>query len=122
MKLGSGSTFLKNNKGTSMVTVLVSFTLLLIFVTAFYKVQRVSGEMMMSAKDMLINSGNLTKAYYLGETRDTMIADRVRLSFRGDEGSFFVDATLYKAEKEGTTGVIYYYETNKEQGDSETTE
>ncbi|MBR5799249.1 MAG: hypothetical protein IKY23_04220 [Lachnospiraceae bacterium] len=120
MKLGSGNILLKNNKGTSMVTVLVSFALLLIFVTAFYKVQHVSSEMMMGARDMLIDSRNLTKAYYLGETRDTLLADDVRLSFRGKDGSFFVDATLYKAEKPGNAGVIYYYDSDKEQGDGET--
>ena len=114
MKRGSGNTLLKNNQGTSMVTVLISFALLLIFVTAFYKVQHVSSEMMMSAKDMLIDSRELTKAYYLGETEDTLLADDVRLSFRGKDGSFFVNATLYSAKKQGETGVIYYYDSDKE--------
>lgn len=49
-----------------MVTVVVSFALLMIFVTGFYKVQKVSQNMMMDSKDLLVNNRELIKAYYLG--------------------------------------------------------
>lgn len=104
----------KNNKGTTMVTVVISFALLMIFVTGFYKVQKVSQNMMMDAKDLLVNNRELIKAYYLGETSDSIAAENVRLSFSGEEGSFFVDGTLYRAKKEGLTGTVYYYGSNKE--------
>ncbi len=113
MKHGNGNTWIKDNRGTSMVSVIVSFALLLIFVTAFYQVQKVSQNMMMSAKDMIVNSRELTKAYYLGETSNQVAAENARLSFRGNYGSFYIDASLYKAEKEGLGGTIYYYEANK---------
>ena len=32
----------EDNRGTSMITVIISFALLMIFVTAFFKVQKVS--------------------------------------------------------------------------------
>ncbi len=115
MKHGSGNTWIKDNKGTSMVSVVISFALLLIFVTAFYKVQKVSQSMMMSAKDMIVNSRELVKAYYLGETQNQIVADKVRLSFSGRNGSFYVDATLHKAEKEGLNGAVYYYEWEEEE-------
>lgn len=120
MKHGSGSMWTgdkkkADNRGTSMVTVVVSFALLLIFVTAFYKVQKVSQSMMMGAKDLIVNNRELIKAYYLGETSDQVVAKDVRLSFSGDEGSFYVDATLHKAEKEDLKGSIYYYEWEEEE-------
>ncbi len=115
MSRGDGNTRIKDNRGTSMVSVLVSFALLLIFVTAFYKVQKVSQSMMMTAKDMIVNSRELVKAYYLDETNNQMVADNVRLSFSGDNGSFYVDASLYKATKEGLSGTIYYYQEEKEE-------
>lgn len=104
----------KNDKGATMVTVIVSFALLLIFVTAFYGVQKTSRNMMMSAKDMMLESKELIKAFYLEET-DNQPIDDVVLTFRGNEGSFTVNATLYKAQKDGLSGTIYYYDS--EQGE-----
>lgn len=119
MKAGDGSTLIKNkkkrdNKGTTMVTVVVSFALLMIFVTGFYKVQKVSQNIMMDSKDILVNNRELIKAFYLGETNDNIAAENVRLSFSGDEGSFYIDADLYRAEKEGLTGTVYYYGSKEE--------
>lgn len=119
MKHGSGNTWIKDNKGTTMVSVVISFALLLIFVTAFYKVQKVSQSMMMSAKDMIVNSRELVKAYYLEETNNQVVADKTRLSFSGAGGSFYIDATLHKAEKEGLSGTIYYYEWEEEEQDDQ---
>ena len=59
----------RDNRGTSMVTVVVSFALLMIFVNAFYKVQKVCQNMMVDSKDLLVNNRELIKAYYLGENR-----------------------------------------------------
>ena len=98
-----------------MITVVVSFALLLVFVTAFYKVQNTSRNMMMNAKDMLVNNRELVKAFYLEETANETVAADVRLTFRGTDGSFYVDATLNKAQKEGLMGTIYYYEIQQEQ-------
>lgn len=124
MKFGDGSILTedrpkgkKNNLGTSMITVIVSFALLLVFVTVFYQVQRASGNIMMSAKDMLINNRELSKAYYLDETENQVIAADTKLTFRGEAGNFCLEATLKKASKEGLKGSIYYYdkETGQEQ-------
>lgn len=119
MKAGSGNMWIKNkkerdNRGTTMITVVISFALLMIFVTGFYKVQKVSQNMMMDAKDLIVNNRELIKAYYLGEANDSIAAEGVRLSFSGEEGSFFIDATLYRAEKEGLMGTIYYYQSEEE--------
>lgn len=123
MRVGSGSMLIKgkdrkkkNNRGTSMITVVVSFALLMIFVTSFFKVQRVSENMMMSAKDLLVNNRELIKAYYLEETDNFAIAENIRLSFSGEEGGFYVDTTLYRAEKEGLAGTVYYYESEEGEG------
>lgn len=47
----------RDNRGTSMVTVVVSFALLMIFVTGFYKVQKVSQNMMMECASFLQRCG-----------------------------------------------------------------
>ena len=56
----------KDNRGTTMVSVVISFALLLLFVTSFFKIQKLSTEMMMNSKDMLVNNSRLIKAFYLG--------------------------------------------------------
>lgn len=119
MKAGNGNMWTENKKkkddrGTTMVTVVISFALLMIFVTGFYKVQKVSQNMMMDSRDLLVNNRELIKAYYLGETNDSIAAENVRLFFDGDEGGFYVDTTLYRAEKEGLTGTVYYYGSEEE--------
>ena len=98
-----------------MVSVIVSFALLMILVTAFYKVQKVSESMMMSAKDLIFNNRELAKDFYLGETNNQLAAGNLRLTFSGAKGSFYVDASLYSAQKAGLSGTIYYYEANEEQ-------
>lgn len=115
MKHGNGSMWTKDNKGTTMVTVVISFALLMVLVTTFYGVQKISQNMLMNTKDMIVNSRELLKAYYLDETENEIVADNVRLSFSGESGSFFVDTTLYRAEKEGLSGKIYYYESKEEE-------
>lgn len=97
-----------------MVTVVISFALLLIFVTSFYQVQRVSQNMMMDSKDLLVNNRELYRAYYLGETSDSAVAEDMRLSFSGGGGSFYIDASLYRAQKEGLSGTVYYYRGKEE--------
>lgn len=99
----------RDDRGTSMATVVVSFALLLLFVTSYFQVQKVVGNMMMSSKDILTNNSELIKAYYLGETKDTTVEEDVRLTFSGKEGGFFIEATLNRAEKEGLDGSIYYF-------------
>ena len=112
----------RDNRGTSMVTVVVSFALLMIFVTGFYKVQKVSQNMMMDSKDLLVNNRELIKAYYLGETDNNAVAENMRLSFSGADGGFTIDASLYRAEKDGLTGTVYYYQQEEERvpGEQET--
>lgn len=102
-----------------MVTVVVSFALLMIFVTSFYKVQKVSQNMMMDSKDLLVNNRELIRAYYLGETDNSAVAENVRLSFSGAEGGFTIDTSLYRAEKNGLTGTVYYYQREEERGSGE---
>lgn len=103
----------RDNRGTSMITVIISFALLMIFVTAFFKVQKVSQNMMMDAKDMQVNNRKLVEAFYLSQTQDSVVSGEERLVFSGKEGSFSMDATLYRAQKDGLSGVIYYYGTEE---------
>lgn len=109
----------QDNRGTSMVTVVISFALLMILVTGYFKIYRLAGEMMMSSKDMLTNNSQLIKAYYLGETYNQVVADHVRLSFNGENGSFYVEGTLNRADKQGLNGTIYYFsEDEREPGEA----
>ena len=100
----------KDQRGTSMVTVLVSFALLLLCLTSFYRVQKMTESMVMNSKDMLRNNSSLMKAFYLGETTSTTIASGEILIFEGEDGGFAMTATLHRAQKEGLNGSIYYFE------------
>ena len=99
----------EDNRGTSMITVIISFALLMIFVTAFLKVQKVSQNMMMDARDMQINNRKLVESFYLSQMQDSAASGDGKLVFSGKEGSFYIDAALYRAQKDGLSGVIYYY-------------
>ena len=99
-----------DNRGTTMVTVIISFALLLLFVTSYFKVQKLSMEMMMNSRDMLLNNSQLIKAYYLGETDSRMVAEEVNFNFTGEDGSFYVSGTLKSAAQEGLNGTIYYFD------------
>ncbi len=103
------------NKGTTMITVVISFALLLLFVTSYFRIQKLSTEMMMDSRDMLVNNRELIKAFYLGETKNRTVADHAAIHFSGDDGSFYIEGTLKKAEMEGLRGTIYYFE--EEPGD-----
>ena len=99
----------QDNRGISMVTVLISFALLLLLMTSYFRIYRLAGEMMMSSRDMLMNNSQLIKAYYLGETDDHVVSDHVRIGFAGESGSFYVEATLKSAQKQGLSGTVYYF-------------
>lgn len=101
----------KKNQGTTMITVVVSFALLLLFVTSYFRVQKLSTEMMMDSRDMIINNSQLVESFYLGETVNQTVADQAEISFTGEWGSFYVTGTLKKATKEGLNGTIYYFDT-----------
>lgn len=103
----------EDNRGTSMITVIISFALLMIFVTAFFKVQKVSQNMMMDARDMQINNRKLVESFYLSQMQDSAASGDGKLVFSGKEGSFYIDAALYRAQKDGLSGVIYYYDTEE---------
>lgn len=103
----------EDNRGTSMITVIISFALLMIFVTAFFKVQKVSQNMMMDARDMQINNRKLVESFYLSQMQDSAASRDGKLVFSGKEGSFYIDAVLYRAQKDGLSGVIYYYGTEE---------
>ena len=103
----------EDNRGTSMITVIISFALLMIFVTAFFKVQKVSQNMMMDARDMQINNRKLVESFYLSQMQDSAASGDGKLVFSGKEGSFYIDAALYRAQKGGLSGVIYYYGTEE---------
>ncbi|MFR0802810.1 MAG: hypothetical protein ACLSHX_18220 [Suilimivivens sp.] len=103
----------EDNRGTSMITVIISFALLMIFVTAFFKVQKVSQNMMMDARDMQINNRKLVESFYLSQMQDSAASGDGKLVFSGKEGSFYIDAALYRAQKDGLFGVIYYYGTEE---------
>ena len=100
----------KDQRGTSMVTVLVSFVLLLLCLTCFYQVQKMSENIMMSAQDLISNNSNLIKAYYLDETENGTVSEKERLTFEGEDGSFSMTMSIQRAQKEGLNGCIYYFE------------
>lgn len=102
----------EKNRGTTMITVVVSFALLLLFVTSYFRVQKLSTEMMMDSRDMIINNSSLLEAFYLGETVNLTVADQADISFSGEWGSFYVTGTLKKASKEGLDGTVYYFDTD----------
>lgn len=99
-----------DNRGTSMVTVIISFALLLLCIVSYFRVQKVVENMMMSSTDMLRNNSGLVKAYYLEETENTVASKEETLNFTGEYGNFSLDVTLMKAQKEGLNGSIYYFE------------
>lgn len=103
----------EDNRGTSMITVIISFALLMIFVTAFFKVQKVSQNMMMDARDMQINNRKLVESFYLSQMQGSAASGDGKLVFSGKEGSFYIDAALYRAQKDELSGVIYYYGTEE---------
>jgi len=107
-----------DNRGTSMATVVVSFALLLLLVTGYFHVQKVVGNIMMSAKDIMTRNSALVKAYYLEETKNTTVEENVRLTFSSEDGGFFIETTLNRAQLEGMDGSIYYFaEDTKEAGE-----
>ena len=75
----------EDNRGTSMITVIISFALLMIFVTAFFKVQKVSQNMMMDARDMQINNRKLVESFYLSQMQDSAASGDEKLVFSGKE-------------------------------------
>lgn len=103
----------KKNQGTTMITVVISFALLLVFVTSYLRVQKLSTEMMMDSKDMIINNSHLIEAFYMGETNNRTVADHTNIRFSGEWGSFYVTGTLKRADKEELSGTIYYFDTTE---------
>lgn len=99
-----------DNRGTSMVTVIISFALLLLCIVSYFRVQKVVENMMMSSTDMLRNNSSLVKEYYLEETENTVASKEETLNFTGEYGNFSLDVTLMRAQKEGLNGSIYYFE------------
>lgn len=70
--------------------------------------------MMMDARDMQVNNRKLVESFYLSQTKDSIVSEDEKLVFSGKNGSFYMDATLYRAQKDGLSGVIYYYGTVEE--------
>lgn len=103
----------KKNQGTTMITVIISFALLLLFVTSYFRIQKLSTEMMMDSKDMILNNSHLIEAFYLDETDDRIVADQINIIFTGEWGSFYVTGTLKRADKEDLNGTIYYFDTGQ---------
>lgn len=99
-----------DNRGTSMVTVIISFALLILCVASFYKVQRMAENMIMSSKDMILNNNGLIHAYYTGDTNNVIAEQDATLRFDGVDAGFGVNVTLMKATKDGYEGSIYYFE------------
>lgn len=99
----------RNNRGTSMVTVVISFVILMLFMVGYLKAQRLTENMMMDSKDRIVNNGQLIRSYYLGETENHVIEDGARMQFKGKDGSFFVYASLNSANASDLEGTIYYY-------------
>lgn len=103
----------EENRGMTMITVIISFALLLLFVTSYFRIQKLSTEMMMDSKDMILNNSHLIEAFYLDETDDRIVADQTNIIFTGQWGSFYVTGTLKRADKEDLNGTIYYFDTGQ---------
>lgn len=103
----------EENRGMTMITVIISFALLLLFVTSYFRIQKLSTEMMMDSKDMILNNSHLIEAFYLDETDDRIVADQTNIIFTGQWGSFYVTGTLKRADKEDLNGTIYYFDTGR---------
>lgn len=109
----------QKNSGTTMVSVIVSFALLLLFVTGYFKVQKLSTEMMMNARDLTMNNSRLIKAFYLEETINSVMSSETGLEFVGQNGSFYVTGTLKSAKKDGLTGTLYYFDAEAEESEEQ---
>lgn len=104
-----------DNRGTSMISVIISFTLLLLLIAGYFQIQRLTENMMLSAKDVSVNNRRLISAFYLEETKDDTVAEDTVLEFSSNNGSFIVEATLNRATKDGLNGSIYYFGKRKEE-------
>ena len=100
-----------DHRGTTMISVIISFALLLLLVTSYFKVQKMATEMMMNSKDMIVNNSQLIKDFYLGETQNQTVAEQIDISFRGEEGEFYIQSTLKSTKEDGYSGTIYYFDT-----------
>ena len=70
-------------------------------------------ERVMDARDMQINNRKLVESFYLSQMQDSAASGDGKLVFSGKEGSFYIDAALYRAQQDGLSGVIYYYGTEE---------
>lgn len=107
----------QDDRGTSMVTVVISFALLLLLITCYFRIYRLAGEMMMSSRDLIANNSQLIKAYYLGETDNQVVADHEKISFSGENGGFYVVGTLNRANQQELSGTIYYFSEEEKEPD-----
>lgn len=79
-----GSDVMKNNRGTTMVEVLVGFTLLMILLSSLSHIIKVSSELFFSAKDMLVRESTFNENIAKKDAVFTEIED-VELTFTIDE-------------------------------------
>lgn len=97
---------IRNKKGTTIVSVLIAFALLLVAIAAVYGSVITSQNLLQKSRDSREKSDALIRAYYEGElTGITEEPLKVRVTVRGD--SFDMDFTLVTGNR-GSSRICYF--------------
>lgn len=114
-------TLWKRNGGTTMVEVIVAFTVLILIMGIFSQAMGMAGRMLNRSEDTLVNNRNLAGQYYLGKAA---LESRKNITFKfveesGSGSSFTLDGALavYRGTAEDETkaeGKIYAAEEREE--------
>lgn len=95
---------LKNNKGMTIVNVLVAFVILLICSVMFQQALKISTDFMDKSSEIRQNLEAALESYYMNEPPS--YSDNT-LNFTGTDGSFNVKIKYAKTDNNGIT--LYYY-------------
>lgn len=96
--------YIEDTQGTTMVEVMVAFTVLVLVMGIFSQALTLAGRMMNRADDTMDKSHELVKEYYMGELSEH--SDTKTLEFKTDNGeSFTVEGTIRRFSDE--SGTIY---------------
>ena len=97
---------LDNNKGASLVSVMVAFLLLMIMLLMFQKSLQLSGNLVTRAVDMRKEEQELIGAYYQNRANPTQGAS-ASCVFSGDSGSFSLN-TQWSVYREQNSSIFYF--------------
>jgi hypothetical protein len=101
---------LKNNDGSTMVEVLVSFTVLMIIMVSLYGIVRVSTNMLMKSKDFLTTQQEFSGEYYKKNYGSLTVKDStseaiklIEINSNGENKARGSNITLEHAKKKELT-------------------